>query len=126
MTCFWDAILSSMSSDDFTLLGLNDHCRDNFIGKLKELNKQPNTIWNNTELRIQEKLEHVEAVNCYIVSGINNGHLTSICDSFLLLLSDLLSVDINHWYRSHMITYKCKSPRKTLTFKSNTHHFSIG
>ena len=106
MTCFWDAILSSMSSDDFTLLGLNDHRRENFIGKLKELNKQPNTLWNDTKLRTQEKLEHEEAVKCYNTFGIYNGHLTSICDSFLLLISDLLSVNITHMYRNHLITYK--------------------
>jgi len=125
MTCFWDAILSSMSSDDFKLLGLNDHSRKNFIIKLKELNKPPNTLWNNTELREQEKIEHVEAVKCYNIVGISNGHLTSICDSFLLLISDLLNINITHRYCSHFITYKCQVPRKTLSFKSNTQHFSV-
>ena len=126
MTCFWDSILASMTTDDFILLGVNNRLsRVQFIQTLKNKNKITNVLWEGTPLREQEKKEHFEAIKDYNIGQIHNGHLTSICDSFLLLLCDLLQVNIEHQYLCKVIKYSNpQKVRKTLRFRSNRGHFS--
>ena len=127
MTCFWDSILSSLNKDDFKLLGEQKKPnRNTFIKVLKEKNKITNTLWQGKQLRNQEKKEHFEAIKDYNISGIRNGHLTSICDSFLLLICDLLKINIEHMFLNVNIKYNIENARKTLRFKSNKGHFSKG
>ena len=127
MTCFWDSILSSLNKEDLAILGVNTMHKNNvaFIQKLKEKNKIVSTLWQGIQIKEQEKKEHFEAIKNYDVNKIRHGHLTSVCDSFLLLISDLLSVNIEHKYLNNIIRYqtnvKC---RKILKFKSNKGHFS--
>ena len=126
MTCFWDSIISCLNIEDFKLLGVNKKLnREELIESLKNKNCLVNTLWQGKPLKKQEKEEHFEAVKCYNVKDIYNGHLTSICDSFLLLLCHLLKINITHKYLNNNIIYKtCSSARKTLYFKSNKGHFS--
>ena len=125
MTCFWDSILSSLNNEDFKLLGHKSKLsRENFIKDLKNKNTLISTKWCGNELREQEKKEHFEAVKCYNIKKIRGGHLTSICDSFLLLISHLYRVNINHRYLNVDISYSVDNPRRTLSFKSNRGHFS--
>ena len=126
MTCFWDSILASLNKDDFKILGhgakLN---RVNFIQDLKNKNTLISTKWCGKELKDQEKKEHFAAIECYNIKGIAQGHLTSICDSFLLLIAHLYKVNIKHKYLDTDITYSVKESRKTLSFKSNKGHFQV-
>jgi len=97
-----------------------------FIDLLKSKNKLVDNVkWQNQILTKKEKEEHLEAVKCYNVAGISRGHLTSICDSFLLLLCELLSVNIEHRYLGkYIIKYTItRSTRKTFCFSSNGGHF---
>ena len=129
MTCFWDAILSTLNVEDFKLLGINKRPnRETFIKTLQAKNKHmTNVLWMNKSLRKQELDEHVEAIKCYNIKGIYGGHLTSICDSFLLLICELLKVEINHRYIRTSIQYKNKNKiRKKLSFRSNRGHFQRG
>ena len=127
MTCFWDSILSSLDNDDFKNIGYNNKpIREDFIKNIKTKNKLVSTLWQGTELTGQEKKEHFEAIKEYDIKKIYNGHLTSTCDSFLLLISDILHINIEHHYISNFISYSVndKKPLKTLKFKSNRGHFS--
>jgi hypothetical protein len=127
MTCFWDSILASLNKEDAHILGINTMHKNKtiFIQRLKEKNKLVDVLWQGKPLRMQEKKEHFEAVKNYNVNGIKNGHLTSICDSFLLLICDLLNVNIEHKYLNNTIQYQTqKKCRKILKFKSNNGHFS--
>lgn len=126
MTCFWESILSSLSLEDYKLLGVNRKLRrEEFIQTLKNKNCMVDTLWMSSILRDQEKKEHFEAIKCYNIKGIRNGHLTSICDSFLLLISHLLKVNINHMYLKTQIVYSNPNgARKTLHFRSDRGHFS--
>lgn len=126
MTCFWDSILSCLTIEDFKLLGVNKKLnREGLIERLKTKNCLVDTLWQGNPLKKQEKQEHFEAVKCYNIKGIYNGHLTSICDSFLLLLCHLLKINITHKYLNNNIIYKTVNPvRKTLHFKCNRGHFS--
>ena len=106
MTCFWDSILSSLNQEDFNLLGEKKKTnRIEFIKILKNKNKLTNALWQNKPLKNQEKKEHFEAIKDYNISGIRNGHLTSICDSFLLLICDLLKINIEHRFLNTTIIY---------------------
>jgi hypothetical protein len=126
MTCFWDSIISSLTIEDFKLLGVNKKLnREGLIQQLKNKNCLVDTLWQGKPLKEQEKKEHYEAIKCYNIKGIYNGHLTSVCDSFLLLLSHLLNINIQHKYLNINISYCTSNPvRKTLYFKSNKGHFS--
>lgn len=125
MTCFWDSIISCLTIEDFKLLGVNKKLnREKLIQQLKNKNCLVDTLWQGKSLKEQEKKEHYQAVKCYNIKGIYNGHLTSVCDSFLLLLSHLLNINIQHKYLNHNIFYCTpKIVRKTLKFKSNRGHF---
>ena len=83
-----------------------------------------NVLWQNNVLRKQEIKEHLEWINEYNVKNIKNGHMTSVCDPFLLLICELFSVNIKHNYNKNTIMYTNKKKvRKTLIFSSNNGHF---
>ena len=104
MTCFWDSITSSLVDEEYRTLGIPRN-RDKLIQTLKNKNTLVNTLWQGKELTNKEKQEHFEAIKIYNISGIHNGHLTSVCDSFLLLISQILNVNILHNYRGTIIHY---------------------
>lgn len=128
MTCYWDSIRDSLTLDDYNRLGFNSKpTSQQFITNLKTKNTLVNNVlWQGNEFRNQEIAEHFEAIKSYNVHDIHNGHLTSICDSFILLLCQLLEISIEHKYLNNVICYKNKKhSRKTLYFKSNNGHFEI-
>lgn len=128
MTCYWDSILSCLKKDDYALIGFSHTPkREQFIQKLKEKNKIITSLWQGEKLSKKEQEEHNEAIKCYNIKGIYNGHLTSTCDSFLFLICDLMNLTIEHKYLNTKIKYSCIGPsRKTLYFKSNRGHFQPG
>lgn len=126
MTCFWNGILHSLNDDDWRILQFSKKPSINeFILKIKLLNRPLNSVkWQNKLLTKQEKQEHFEAIRDYNVSKINQGHLTSICDPFLLFLSDFLNIKIIHIFLNSQITYEnVHDIRKILKFRSNHSHF---
>jgi hypothetical protein len=131
MTCFWDGILQKLTDDDFRHIGQTRVNRTQFIVFLKnKVVPMSNVMWQNSDLTDQEIEEHISAIRDYDISKIQHGHLTSTCDSFLLLICELFCVNINHNFMSYMngsqiINYSNKrNSRKTLNFTSNTGHFS--
>ena len=128
MTCYWDSIRDSLTLDDYNILSFNHKpSLQQFINTLKSKNTLvQNVLWQGNEFRNQEIVEHFEAVKSYNINEIQNGHLTSVCDSFLLLLCELLEISIEHKYLNNIIYYKNKKhSRKTLYFKSNNGHFEV-
>tara|TARA_Y100000741_G_C18250803_1_gene557240 strand:- start:698 stop:1078 length:381 start_codon:yes stop_codon:yes gene_type:complete len=124
MTCFWDSILSSLNDEDLRILGTNRH-RKNLIIALKNKNKITTTLWQGSNLSQKEREESFDAVKDYNIKGIFNGHLTSICDYFLLLISDLLNLSIEHRFLNTKIIYTpLGNVRRHIKFKSNNGHFS--
>lgn len=127
MTCFWDAIMASLNHEDYLLLNFEKKPSTTaFIDRLKSKNvKSTQVQWNNKNISNQELDEHYEAIKCYKIAHINNGHLTSICDSFLLLLCHLLNIGIDHKFLNrYPITYRnVRNNRRILKFKNNRGHF---
>ena len=127
MTCFWDSILSCLKDDDYRFADIGIGSQTHFIKQIKLRNRPMKSIkWQGQRLREQEIKEHMEAVKEYNVTGIGNGHLTSICDSFLLLICELFHINIIHRYLNINISYSHPNPRKTFRFNSNRGHFQVG
>ena len=126
MTCFWDSIYQSLNHSHFQQLEYN---RNNnlkaFINHLKnKKTKLSNVTWQNNPLTQKEIDEHLEAIQEYNVNNIHNGHFTSTCDYFLLLLCELLEIGIDHVYLGHTIEYRNKKNNTTiLKFGSDKGHF---
>lgn len=126
MTCFWDGILKSLKKEDLDYVEYNQPKTPlHFIQFLKKnKTKMINVLWQNNILRDQEIKEYLTWINEYNINSISNGHLTSICDPFLLLICELFCVNIKHQYNSYSIMYINKNKsRKTLIFSSNNGHF---
>ena len=126
MTCFWDGILQALDNSDFQVVGCNNRLnRQQLINLLKTKNVEIKDVtWNGMKLTPQEIKEHYEAIKSYDINKINNGHLCSSCDSFLLLICQVFNVNIKHLYMNVDIEYKNeKVQRKTLQFASNHGHF---
>ena len=87
MTCFWDGIMRSLNQNDFELINEKKTNNFEFIKMLKR-RKIPmtNVLWENQKLSNNEIKEHLLAIDEYDINGIPGGHLTSSCDSFLLLI----------------------------------------
>ena len=125
MTCFWDAILKSLNKNDFDLINETKSTNGELIAMLKR-RKIPmtNVLWENQKISENEIKEHLLAIDEYDINGIPGGHLTSSCDSFLLLICELFKVNIEHMYMIHTINYSnTKEVRKTLYYSSNDKHF---
>ena len=125
MTCFWDGIMRSLNQNDFELINEKKTNNFEFIKMLKR-RKIPmtNVLWENQKLSNNEIKEHLSAIDEYDINGIPRGHLTSSCDSFLLLICELFKVNIEHMYMIHTIKYtNTKKVRKTLYYSSNDKHF---
>ena len=127
MTCFWDGILQSLKKTDIQNIIKRDTKPNNkeFIQWLQTMNTPMiDVVWNNEQLSTQEIKEHMETIKSYNINNINRGHDCGVCDSFLLLISQLFQVNIHHSYINHQIRYvNTKHCRKTLHFSSTSSHF---
>ena len=132
MTCFWNAIISKLNKDDYKLLGIKPIKRSItdlkfFINRLKELSfdAEFNILWQGNELLDKEKKDLKEFIKGYNINDIQKGHLTSSCDPFLCLLSDILRYKIIFNYRKSRIIFEPKNEiRRDIRFNGSSSHFS--
>jgi hypothetical protein len=135
MTCFWDSLRAKLHIKK----KMNN---SKFIDYLKKVNKkQTSVLWNNSKLTQKQFEENYEHIKDFDKNTIHNGYDCSICDPFLILICDIYNVNIIHNYNGHKMIYtkcehKCKNECinkcintgtnncNTLSFKSNTGHFS--
>ena len=123
MTCFWDALRAKLDIKK----KMNN---TQFIDYLKESNKKKTSVlWNNSKLSKKQFEENYEHIKDFDKNMIHNGYDCSICDPFLILICDIYNVNIIHNYNGHKMTYNKYEDTginnyKTLSFKSNTGHFS--
>ena len=68
------------------------------ISKIRRIEKK-----NGKKLSVIEMKENYNAIKNYNINKINNGHLCSTCDYFLLLISEIFEVNINHNYIKYKI-----------------------
>ena len=129
MTCFWDGILNGLQKTDLNLYDISNKNKEAFITFLKSKNSHElfkKVRWNGFLLKEQEIKEHIEMIKNYNIKGIYNGHLTSTCDGFLLLITSLFKLNINHRYLSCLIRYKYDgNSRGIMNVSSNRGHFQF-
>lgn len=128
MSCFWDSIYSQLILEDYNFIGENKPTNiEGLVHLMKKRNKRiDNVTWQKTYLSHNEKNEHNTAINVYNVGGIRNGHLTSVCDSFLLLVCEIFCISIEHKFMGTTLFYdNAKKSRKCLKFSSNSGHFQV-
>ena len=126
MTCFWKGILKGLDINDLRKINIQTfpNIRE-FINILKNNNKLTTSIyWNSNEIRKQELKDNYKAIEDFNSKNINNGHLCSTCDYFLLLICELFELNIIHNYKSNIMKYiHIKKVKRTLYFKSDNGHF---
>tara|TARA_Y100000741_G_C18130325_1_gene508858 strand:- start:193 stop:585 length:393 start_codon:yes stop_codon:yes gene_type:complete len=127
MSCFWNALLNTISNDDkkkyFNTFDLHLN-PPNFIIILKQINKiTQNVLWNNQELTKQQLIENKNAIDEYDKSTVNDGYFCSTFEPILFLLVEYLQITIIHDYNKNIITYTNKiNNRYTINIYSNSNH----
>lgn len=72
--------------------------------------------------------ENMDWIRAYESGNLSNGHFTSVCDPFLILLSHLTDYDICHMYlNKHPIWYRnaFNHSKTVLKFRSTSGHFEF-
>lgn len=126
MTCFWNAILSSLTEDDKIKLNIKKRLFPNIMVDVFKNNniKTPDVLWNNKKLSEQQQNENIAHIKELDITKIDSGYLCSGCDPFLILLCQLLKVTIHHIYNGHIIIYEnIKSERRIINYGSDYGHF---
>ena len=126
MTCFWNAILSKVKSDDMrVLIGSPSNPRD-LVLALKRKNVCTKGVrWQTCDVPEQQLRENVQWIDAHDVNTIGNGYDCGTADPYLFLLCYLLSIRISHQYLRTSITYDPPGTvRYTIRFVSNHGHIS--
>ena len=129
MSCFWDSILSKIKYEDYLkILNFNGKpSPKEFIELLKSKNKKTeNIIWNTKILSEKQYDENYIHIKEYNSSKINQGYDCSICDPFLLLITELFQINIIHIFMNQKIEYCHKenifNNNYTIQLTSNRNH----
>lgn len=139
MSCFWDAILQAIGpslkkregiSSPPTLLAYFKRTNA-YPERVVELTPgsmtvEPTVLWQGRALTEKQMAENLKWIEEYNPANVTNGHLTSVCDPFLILLAHDTDVDIEHKYLDkHAIRYTSNfnHAKRLLRFQSNSGHF---
>ena len=125
MTCFWNAIISSLKDEDKKILNVNGRIfPKRMVEILKSKNQETNNVtWNNEKLKEQQIKENIEHIKELDINKISNGYLCSTCDPFLILLAETLKVKIKHNYNDTVIIYNnIEKERRTINLCSDRGH----
>ena len=127
MSCFWDAIVQMLTNSDYAFAGCDrPKTKYELIYLLqKNTRRMVNVSWQNEILTERFVDEMIEYIKSYDVNNINNGHLTSGCEGFLLLISELFYLNIDHYYMKHLIKYRHSMARRRVVFSSTSSHFKL-
>ena len=115
MTCFWDGIRSKLNInvDNVSL-----------IRELKNKNQKiTNIIWNDSSITNQQAEENYQHIKDFDENYIHNGYDCSVCDPFLILISLIYDVNIEHNYNGHIMNYTNPTSSNKIHFGSDRGHF---
>lgn len=128
MTCFWTAIMKTLTPEEKCVLGLTGNTSEYEL--VKALKKKSNMLdgcqvtWQNEILSKQLCSELKAWVDTYDANNISDGHDTSSCDPFLTLLCAMFGWNIVFNYHTAIITFKnTQMATRTVRFGANYHHF---
>ncbi len=122
MTCFWKGTMDGLCKKRVTRI-----TPEKFITFLKKYNyKTYDVLWNGRKLSEQELKENQLRVHELKLNSIWNGYDCSSCDPFLLLISQVFKVHIEHDFNGTKIRYtniRVPYNHSPLKFRSNRGHF---
>ena len=131
MSCFWQAVTRKIAA-------LKNHDPSTVIRALQSVNCLTKDVrWDQEVLSAKLLEENFEWVKEYNPLQYSNGHDTSICDPFLLLICQVYCVNLVHVYTGPNFeggrqrgqvktTHKYEHPKATSTvhFQSSVGHFT--
>ena len=124
MTCFWDGILRSLDDKDFSRVGTTKSHIKSFIQFLKSKNtKNITTTWNGNKFTEKQCEENYQHVTNYNIDSIYGGYDCSTCDPFLILITQIFSLNTTHKYMGCTISYQACGYVKNVNYGSNMGHF---
>tara|TARA_B100001142_G_scaffold286215_1_gene301069 strand:- start:394 stop:777 length:384 start_codon:yes stop_codon:yes gene_type:complete len=127
MTCVWDAIMRGVVRDQVTndILG-NYSSPLEFVRSIKKRNILTVGVkWQKQPITKQQQKENFEWIKNYDENGIQNGHLMSTADPFLILLAYILDIEFVINYCGNIITISPNTnSRYTINLTNNSGHMS--
>ena len=129
MSCFWEGIIKTLNENEKSKLSLaNGASKIELVKCLKRKSyhlTDANVLWQGEKLKKQLCNELKMWVDNYNEQNINNGHDTSSCDPFLVLLCELLDWNITFMYTGSKISFENgnSGKKRLVKFGANTHHF---
>lgn len=128
MTCFWNGILAALKEPEMSLLGIDSRAKKNskqLVSALKGRNKLTTSVkWNNEMISEKLQQENFEWIKGYNTNGIGNGHDCSFCDPFLLLISELFVINIEHHFMKSKVLFEHPDAKEIIYFRSSRSHFT--
>lgn len=132
MSCFWDGNLKALKKKTNYLQKHNIKSPNNFRAKQFAKYLQDNSVktcdvlCNEQKLTREQIKENMEWIKSYNVQNVKQGYDCSTCDPFLLLISQLFRVNIEHDYDGTLIKYQnVNNDAETIYVSSNKKHFKI-
>ena len=123
MSCFWDTLIKNIKREDLKkILNLNTSNPTEFAELLKKNNiKTKNVMWNDIKITDKQLEENYNHIKDYNSSSIKNGYDCSTFDPFLILISEIFNISINHNYLGNSIKYT-NNHNYTINITSNKGH----
>lgn len=124
MTCFWNGILAALKEPEISLLGMKKKDVKQLVIKLKNKNKMITSVkWNGEIITKKLQQENFEWIKDYNTNGIGSGHDCSFCDPFLLLISELFVINIEHHFINNKAVFEHPEAKEIIYFRSSKSHF---
>ena len=124
MTCVWDSLLRHivMDAHSMDVLG-GPRSPFELVRALKERNSvTPDVRWQGQLFSAQEQGENAQWIRDYDETRISYGHLTSMCDPFMVLICQLLHVSIKYKGDRSDVVFTVEGSRREWTVCSSSTH----
>lgn len=82
-------------------------------------------LWQNKQIGAKLARDSKRDIDVYDATAVHNGHFTSSCDPFLLLLAHLFRWRIVHTYAGNPIVYSHPVPFAEVRLRSSTSHIDF-
>ena len=125
MTCVWDTLIRCIKKDEVTQRILGDYNSPlDFVKRLKNSNTMiEGILWQGVEVSKKQQEENFEWIRDYNENSIQNGHLTSSADPFIMLVAYLLRIEVIFIFNGYRIViYPPGNARYNITLRGNGGH----
>ena len=124
MTCVWDSLLRHIVTDSHSMNVLGcPRSPGELVRALKANNiGTPDVRWQGQLFSPQQQGENAQWIRKYDETRIGEGHLTSMCDPFMILLCQLLHVSIKYKGERSEVVFSVEGARREWTVCSSSTH----